>query len=118
MEKVDQPAPTAEDAAGLLQLLKATRDVITTLQSNRALFEELGDQPLDRETREALMPLWAAMIDLDLAYASYRSTFLEHWRQAPGEEGQVDYGDLVLLVGFGGGMTAASCVLRWGGDAR
>lgn len=24
-------------------------------------------------------------------------------------------GDLVLLVGFGGGMTAASCVLRWGG---
>jgi 3-oxoacyl-[acyl-carrier-protein] synthase III len=23
-------------------------------------------------------------------------------------------GDLVLLVGFGAGMTAASCVLRWG----
>ena len=25
-------------------------------------------------------------------------------------------GDLVLLVGFGAGMTAASAVLRWGGD--
>jgi 3-oxoacyl-[acyl-carrier-protein] synthase-3 len=33
------------------------------------------------------------------------------------EHGRVQNGDLVLLVGFGGGMTAASCVLRWGGDA-
>ena len=32
--------------------------------------------------------------------------------------GRVEQGDLVLLVGFGGGMTAASCVLRWGGDAQ
>jgi 3-oxoacyl-[acyl-carrier-protein] synthase-3 len=29
--------------------------------------------------------------------------------------GRVASGDLVLFVGFGGGMTAASCVLRWGG---
>ena len=32
------------------------------------------------------------------------------------DKGQVEHGDLLLLVGFGGGMTAASCVLRWGGD--
>ncbi len=31
------------------------------------------------------------------------------------DNGRVEQGDLVLLVGFGGGMTAASCVLRWGG---
>jgi 3-oxoacyl-[acyl-carrier-protein] synthase-3 len=31
------------------------------------------------------------------------------------DTGRIDIGDLVLLVGFGGGMTAASCVLRWGG---
>ena len=31
------------------------------------------------------------------------------------DHGKVSNGDLVLLVGFGGGMTAASCVLRWGG---
>jgi len=31
------------------------------------------------------------------------------------DNGRVKKGDLVLLVGFGGGMTAASCVLRWGG---
>lgn len=31
------------------------------------------------------------------------------------DHGRVDNGDLVLLVGFGGGMTAASCILRWGG---
>ena len=31
------------------------------------------------------------------------------------DEGRVRPGDLVLLVGFGGGMTAASCVIRWGG---
>lgn len=34
------------------------------------------------------------------------------------DHGRVVNGDLVLLVGFGGGMTAASCVLRWGGDAE
>lgn len=33
------------------------------------------------------------------------------------DQGKVQQGDLLLLVGFGGGMTAASCVLRWGGDA-
>lgn len=32
------------------------------------------------------------------------------------DNGRVKKGDLVLLVGFGAGMTAASAVLRWGGD--
>ncbi len=31
------------------------------------------------------------------------------------DDGRVHDGDLVLLVGFGAGMTAASAVLRWGG---
>jgi 3-oxoacyl-[acyl-carrier-protein] synthase III len=30
-------------------------------------------------------------------------------------EGRVDDGNLILLVGFGAGMTAASAVIRWGG---
>jgi 3-oxoacyl-[acyl-carrier-protein] synthase-3 len=30
------------------------------------------------------------------------------------DDGRVDDGDLVLLVGFGAGMTSASAVLRWG----
>jgi 3-oxoacyl-[acyl-carrier-protein] synthase-3 len=34
------------------------------------------------------------------------------------DEGRVQAGDLVLLVGFGAGMTAASAILRWGGDPR
>ncbi len=33
------------------------------------------------------------------------------------DNGRVQNGDLILLVGFGGGMTAASAVLRWGGGA-
>ncbi len=33
------------------------------------------------------------------------------------DTGRVKEGDLILLVGFGGGMTAASAVLRWGGGA-
>jgi 3-oxoacyl-[acyl-carrier-protein] synthase-3 len=33
------------------------------------------------------------------------------------DAGRVKHGDLVLLVGFGAGMTAASALLRWGGDA-
>jgi 3-oxoacyl-[acyl-carrier-protein] synthase III len=31
------------------------------------------------------------------------------------DAGRVKQGDLVLLVGFGAGMTAASAVLQWGG---
>ncbi len=31
------------------------------------------------------------------------------------DNGRVEAGDLVLLVGFGAGMTAASAVIRWGG---
>ncbi len=33
------------------------------------------------------------------------------------DNGRVNKGDLVLLVGFGAGMTAASALLRWGGAA-
>ena len=33
------------------------------------------------------------------------------------DNGRVKEGDLLLLVGFGGGMTAASAVVRWGGGA-
>lgn len=33
------------------------------------------------------------------------------------DHGRVQQGDLVLLVGFGAGMTAASAILRWGGEA-
>ena len=31
------------------------------------------------------------------------------------DNGRVKEGDLLLLVGFGAGMTAASAVIRWGG---
>jgi 3-oxoacyl-[acyl-carrier-protein] synthase-3 len=34
------------------------------------------------------------------------------------DAGRVHDGDLVLLVGFGAGMTAASAVLRWGGSTE
>jgi 3-oxoacyl-[acyl-carrier-protein] synthase-3 len=33
------------------------------------------------------------------------------------DNGRVKQGDLVLLVGFGAGMTAASAILRWGGPS-
>jgi 3-oxoacyl-[acyl-carrier-protein] synthase III len=34
------------------------------------------------------------------------------------DHGRVQQGDLVLLVGFGAGMTAASAILRWGGGTE
>ena len=34
------------------------------------------------------------------------------------DAGRIKKGDLVLLVGFGAGMTAASALLRWGGDEQ
>ncbi|MEM9042856.1 MAG: beta-ketoacyl-ACP synthase III [Actinomycetota bacterium] len=32
------------------------------------------------------------------------------------DQGRISHGDLILLVGFGAGMTAASAVIRWGGE--
>ena len=32
------------------------------------------------------------------------------------EHGRVHDGDLILLVGFGAGMTSASAVIRWGAE--
>ena len=41
------------------------------------------------------------------------------WRSpTPSTTAGSNDGDLVLLVGFGAGMTAASCVLRWGGGVE
>ncbi len=37
---------------------------------------------------------------------------------AAADDGRIAPGDLVLLVGFGAGMTAASAVVRWTGSAR
>ena len=34
------------------------------------------------------------------------------------DHGRVQPGDLILLVGFGAGMTAASAIIRWGGGSR
>ncbi len=34
------------------------------------------------------------------------------------ETGRVGDGDLILFVGFGAGMTAASAVIRWSTDAQ
>jgi 3-oxoacyl-[acyl-carrier-protein] synthase III len=34
------------------------------------------------------------------------------------DTGRVANGDIVLLVGFGGGMTAGSAILKWGGDSE
>jgi 3-oxoacyl-[acyl-carrier-protein] synthase-3 len=34
------------------------------------------------------------------------------------DNGRVRDGDLILLVGFGAGLTAASAILRWGGTGR
>lgn len=70
----------------------------------QAACERLG-VPMDRTSIviERTGNTSSASIPLALADA------LDHDRIRPG--------DLVLLVGFGAGMTAASAVLRWGGDA-
>ena len=106
-DKVDQRAPTAQEAAGLLQLLKMTKSVVQALDEQRPYLESLGDEPLDREARETLMPIWATLIDLDLAYASYRLNFLEHWKQAPTEADKMH----ALIVGYAAHVAQTAQVL-------
>ena len=94
--KFDQRAPTKEDAIGLVQVLKQTRDVVRAIKDNEEAFEAVGDLPLGREDRELLMPIWSAMIDHDFAYASYKQNFLEHWKHAETEEARVQ----CLILGY------------------
>ena len=55
----------------------------------------------------------AAMCIQDTGNTSSASIPLALFRAV--EEGRVARGDLVLLVGFGAGMTAASAIIEWGG---
>ncbi|MFM9132302.1 MAG: 3-oxoacyl-[acyl-carrier-protein] synthase III C-terminal domain-containing protein, partial [Actinomycetota bacterium] len=55
----------------------------------------------------------AAMCIQDTGNTSSASIPLALFRAV--EEGRVSRGDLVLLVGFGAGMTAASAIIEWGG---
>ncbi len=61
------------------------------------------DIPMDR----------AAMCIQDTGNTSSASIPLALFRAA--DEGRIARGDLVLLVGFGAGMTAASAIIEWGG---
>lgn len=61
------------------------------------------DIPMDR----------AAMCIQDTGNTSSASIPLAMFRAA--DEGRIARGDLVLLVGFGAGMTAASAIIEWGG---
>ncbi len=54
----------------------------------------------------------AAMVIQDTGNTSSASIPLALFDAA--DKGRIAHGDLVLLVGFGAGMTAASAVLRWG----
>ena len=55
----------------------------------------------------------AAMCIQDTGNTSSASIPLALFRAA--DEGRIARGDLVLLVGFGAGMTAASAIIEWGG---
>ncbi len=68
-----------------------------------AACERLG-VPMDR----------AAVVIQDTANTSSASIPLALFDAA--EKGRLAPGDLVLLVGFGAGMTAASAILQWGGS--
>ena len=61
------------------------------------------DIPMDR----------AAMCIQDTGNTSSASIPLALFRAA--DEGRIARGDLVLMVGFGAGMTAASAIIEWGG---
>ena len=62
------------------------------------------DIPMDR----------AAMCIQDTGNTSSASIPLALFRAA--DEGRIARGDLVLMVGFGAGMTAASAIIEWGGQ--
>lgn len=84
-----------------------SRSVIQTLDEQGPYLGSLGDEPLDREARETLMPVWATLIDLDLAYASYRTNFLDHWKQAPDETARLHS----LVVGYAAHVAQTAQVL-------
>jgi len=70
--------PTADDAVGLGRLLQDSQWLVNGLKNNRDFFERPETEPLTADERATIMPVWAALVDHDLAYESYKSIFLDN----------------------------------------
>lgn len=113
---------------------RAVRDFVTTAIP-RAVHEFLDETGTDPDDIRHLVPHQANGVmlgelagHLRLANATWHST-VEHYGNtsaasipmtldAAARDGKIGHGDLVLLVGFGGGMAAGLSLVRWCGTTR
>lgn len=94
----DGPArvPTRSDAEAMVRLLRDSQKVLDELNAGKATFDRDSDAPLTADERKWLLPLWASMVDHDLAFMSYRDLYLDGWREAADPEKRL----MALTVGM------------------
>ena len=103
-------APVALRAIELAGLTPADVDVLVPHQANLRIVEAVAKKLRQKGARDDMR------VADDIVHSGNTSSASIPLALADAlDNGRIHNGDLVLLVGFGGGMTAGSCVLRWGG---
>jgi len=72
---------------------------------------------IDHAAKDLGLPPEKVMVNID-RYGNTSSASIPLALVDAIDHGRVQPGDLILLVGFGAGMTAASAIIRWGGGSR
>jgi uncharacterized protein YycO len=85
-----------DDAIGLARLLRDSKWLVEGLKANKDQFKRSSTEPLTADERADLMPVWAAIVDHDLAYESYQTLFL---KSASKLEEKLDR-DRSFLIGY------------------
>ena len=101
---VVESAGLALDRAGLTA---ADVDVFVPHQANLRIIEA--------SCSRLAIPVERAVVNLD-RYGNTSAASIPMALAEAAEEGRIEPGDIVLLSGFGAGMTWASAVLRWDGE--
>jgi hypothetical protein len=88
--------PTKEDAIGLERLLKDSTWVVTVLKKNKEKFARSSTVPLSADERAMLMPVWAGIIDHDLAFESFKKQFMRFGSRLKDQSDR----DRALILGY------------------
>ncbi|MSP90823.1 MAG: hypothetical protein EXR79_03310 [Myxococcales bacterium] len=106
-------APLAKpgDAKAMGQLLNGTKRLAEQFQTPavKQLFAHKDEGFLSADERDQLYKLWAAWLDQDYAYRSFRKRFLRHWQS----HSEIDARVRTLVVGFAAHAALVRGSLGW-----
>ena len=105
------PVASPKDAKAMARLLDSTKRLAEQFQTApvKQLFAHKDEGFLSADERDQLYRLWAAWLDQDYAYRSFRKRFLRHWQSHAAIDARVR----TLVVGFAAHTALVRGSLGW-----